>query len=393
MTMNRTRLASEWLVFALLLLPACNTKSSAASASAEPAPTASTQSAKPATEANPDSLKGICPDKIVIQTDWFATPERAAAYQLVGEGGTVDKKKGTYSGPLADTGVTVEVRLGGPFIGFQPIPALMYQDPSIYLGYVATDDAVQAAEKFPTVAVVAPLDINPQIIMWDPKTYTIDAWSDVAATKAKIVYIEGLPFMDFLVSKGYVKAPQKDASFDGTPSRFVAERGKLMQQGYASNEPYRWEHDVESWKKPVKFLLVHDSGYEIYPQGLAVRQKEFASDKPCLKKLVPLIQKAQLAYMSNPEATNGALIRIAQTLVDGPPITAAGNANAVVVMKDLHIVGNGNDSTLGNFDLARVDRTIAVLKPIFAARNTHVPDTLKASDIVSNEFVDETLHL
>ena len=26
------------------------------------------------------SLKGVCPDKIVIQTDWFATPERAAAY-------------------------------------------------------------------------------------------------------------------------------------------------------------------------------------------------------------------------------------------------------------------------------------------------------------------------
>src|SRR5882757_8345747 len=131
------------------------------------------------------SLKGICPDKIVIQTDWFATPERAAAYQLIGGAGTVDKKKGTYSGPLADTGVDVEVRLGGPFIGFQPIPALMYQDTSIYLGYVATDDAVQAAEKFPTVAVVAPLDINPQIVMWDPGTYTISGWADVARTKAK----------------------------------------------------------------------------------------------------------------------------------------------------------------------------------------------------------------
>jgi hypothetical protein len=190
-----------------------------------------------------------------------------------------------------------------------------------------------------------------------------------------------------------VKASQKDASFDGTPSRFVAERGKLMQQGYASNEPYRWEHDVETWKKPVKFLLVHDSGYEIYPQGLAVRQKELAADKACLKKLVPLIQKAQLAYMSDPGPTNGALIRIAQTLGDGPPITAAGNANAVVVMKELHIVGNGGDSTLGNFDLARVERTIAVLKPIFAARNTHVAEGLKASEIVSNEFIDEALHL
>ncbi|HEY8924829.1 MAG TPA: ABC transporter substrate-binding protein, partial [Polyangia bacterium] len=132
------------------------------------------------------SLKGVCPDKIVIQTDWFATPERAAAYQLVGAGAVIDKKKGTYSGPLGSTGVNVEVRLGGPFIGFQPIPALMYQNPEILLGYVATDDAVQAAAKFPTKAVVAPLDINPQVLIWDPASFTVQGWPDIAKTKAKI---------------------------------------------------------------------------------------------------------------------------------------------------------------------------------------------------------------
>jgi hypothetical protein len=269
----------------------------------------------------------------------------------------------------------------------------MYQDPSIYLGYVATDDAVQAADKFATMAVVAPLDINPQIVMWDPGTYTIGGWADVARTKAKVVYIEGLPFMDYLVSKGYVTASQKDASFDGTPSRFVAERGKLIQQGYASNEPYRWEHDVTTWKKPVKFLLVHDSGYQIYPQGLAVRANQLAGAKGCLQRLVPMIQKAQIAYMSDPGPTNAALVKIAETLGDGPPITANGNANAVVVMRDLHIVGNGPDATLGNFDLARVDATIALLKPIIAARGGKVPDKLGAQDIVTNDFVDPALHL
>ncbi len=329
----------------------------------------------------------------MIQTDWYATPERAAAYQLIGANGTVDKKKGTYSGALAGAGVDVEVRLGGPFIGFQPVPALMYQDPSIYLGYVATDDAVQGADRFPTMAVVAPLDINPQIMMWDPATYKINEWADVAKTKAKLVYVEGMPFMDYLVSKGFVTASQKDASFDGTPSRFVAEGGKLIQQGYASNEPYRWEHDVPGWKKPVKFLLVHESGYQIYPQGVAVRSSQLAGDKACLKALVPMIQKAQIDYIASPDATNGALLKIAQTLGDGPPVTANGNANAVVVMKDLHLVGNGPDATLGNFDMARVDATIALLRPIFAARGVKVPEKLSAADIVTNEFVDPALHL
>jgi hypothetical protein len=339
------------------------------------------------------ALAGICPATIVVQTDWYATPERAAAFQLAGPNGTIDAKKGTYSGRLGDTGVNVEVRLGGPFIGFQPIPAQMYQDKSIFLGYVATDDAVTAAGRFPTKAVVAPLDINPQVLMWDPATYTINSWSDVAPTKAKVTYLEGLPFVDYLVSKGYVTKSQLDASYDGTPARFVAERGKVIQQAYASNEPYRWEHDVPEWKKPVKSLLIHDSGYQIYPQGLAVRADQLSSSSACLKKLVPMIQQAQVDYITNPAATNATLLKIAQAIPGGPPITAAANANAVEVMKNLKLVGNGPNNTLGDFDLARVDRTIALLKPIFAARGVTVPADLRASDIVSNDFIDPSIKL
>src|SRR6478736_1858545 len=103
------------------------------------------------------SLVGICPDKIVIQTDWFATPERAAAYQLVGPNGEIDAKAGAYRGPLGDTGVDVEVRLGGPFIGFSPVPQQMYTDTDITLGYVATADAVLGRKESPPRPAVPPL--------------------------------------------------------------------------------------------------------------------------------------------------------------------------------------------------------------------------------------------
>ena len=46
-----------------------------------------------------------------------------------------------------DTGVNIEVRAGGPNIGFQPIPALMYVDDKIMLGAVNTDDAIVPASK------------------------------------------------------------------------------------------------------------------------------------------------------------------------------------------------------------------------------------------------------
>jgi hypothetical protein len=385
-----------------VLLAACSSTTTSTSPAAAGGSTTTTTSASAggtstasgSSSSSTVSLKGVCPDNIVIQTDWYATPERAAAYQLVGPNGTVDAKKGTYSGPLGNTGVNVEVRLGGPFIGFAPIPQQMYTDTSITLGYVATDDAVGGAAKFPTTAVVAPLDINPQVVMWDPATYpNISTWDDIAKSKAKISYIEGLPYMDYLVSKGYVTKDQLDASFDGTPANFVASGGKLMQQGYASNEPFRWAHDVPEWNKPVKYLLVHDSGYEIYPQGLAVRTGQLAQLSPCLKLLVPLVQKAQVDYMADPQPTNDALVTIASKIKGGPPITADANAAAVTTMKDLKLVGNGTNSTIGDFDLDRVTRTIAVLKPIFAAKKQPVPADLTASSIVTNEFIDPSISL
>jgi hypothetical protein len=373
------------LALPLALIGALSTACSSSGSSAASSGTAASTDKGP--------LSGICPSTVVIQTDWLATAERAAAYQLVGPNGKIDASKNSYSGPLGSTGVKVEVRLGGPSIGFQSPASRMYQDKSIYLAYVSTDTAIQSQAKFPTTAVVAPLNIDPQIIMWDPATYTINSWKDVARTKAKILYTEGLSYMDALLAKGLITKDQEDSSFDGTPSRFVAEKGKVLQQGYASNEPYRWEHDVTAWKKPVKYLLVHDAGWPIYPQGLAVRSGELGKDSACLKKLVPMIQKAQADYLKNPTATNATLEKIATAIPGGPALTPAGDANAVTVMKQLKIVANGPRGTLGNFDPARVDQSIALLNPIFKAKGVTVPDGLKASDLVTNKFIDPSISL
>ena len=74
-------------------------------------------------------LTGICPDPLVIQTDWFPEPDHGYTYQAIGPDGTVDATKGTYSGPLANTGITLEIRAGGPFINFSPPAQQIYADP------------------------------------------------------------------------------------------------------------------------------------------------------------------------------------------------------------------------------------------------------------------------
>ena len=154
-------------------------------------------------ESSGGSLADACPETVVIQTDWYATPERAAAYQLVGPDGEIDASAGTYTGQLGDTGVE---RGGPPRRPVHRLPAGVGPDVPGPVGdprlCAPPTRRSELAADLPTTAVVAPLDINPQILMWDPEAYDIAEWADVAATGATVTYLEGLPFMDFLLSEG-----------------------------------------------------------------------------------------------------------------------------------------------------------------------------------------------
>ena len=69
------------------------------------------------------------------------------------------------------TGIDLEIRSGGPAIGFEAPRAQIYTDDSIHIAYSNIDAQMLAWEATPLVAIMAPLEINPQIIMWDPDTY------------------------------------------------------------------------------------------------------------------------------------------------------------------------------------------------------------------------------
>src|SRR5205085_2768805 len=74
------------------------------------------------------NLSDVCPSTIVLQTDWFPEMEYGAYFSLIGAKGKLDAKKGTYTGPLGKTGVDLQIRAGGPFLGQQTVQSIMYQD-------------------------------------------------------------------------------------------------------------------------------------------------------------------------------------------------------------------------------------------------------------------------
>jgi hypothetical protein len=343
------------------------------------------------------NLKGVCPDTVVVQTDWFPEAEHGTLYQMVGDSPTIDASKKLVRGKLMapggkDTGVNIEIRTGGPAIGFQTVASQLKQDPNILLGYVATDEAIENYKDVPTKAVVAPLEINPQIIMWDPATYPdVKTIADLQKKNVTIRYFQTGAYMKYLVSSGQVKQSQLDGSYDGSPAVFTAQGGKIAQQGFASAEPYTYQNLIKEWAKPVSYQLIHDAGWTTYAAPLAVTQDKFEKNKPCFKKLVPIVQQSAVDYSKSPDKANALIVKAVQEYKDFWVYSPDLAKYADDTMKKLGLVGNGPDKTIGNFDEQRLTEFIKKALPVYAAKNP--PADLKWSDLVTNEFVDTSIGL
>jgi hypothetical protein len=170
----------------------------------------------------------------------------------------------------------------------------------------------------------------------------------------------------------------------------VAADGKVAQAGFATSEPYIYEHEVRQWGKPVKYALVNEAGYPFYPQALSIRAADKAKLAPCLKKLVPIIQRAQVDYLANPAETNKFVVDLVKQYNDGW-VYSEGLANYAIDKMRSDFVKNGSDQTLGNFDTARLQRMIEIVTPIFTAQNQPPKSGLKPEDIATNEFIDTSI--
>ena len=66
---------------------------------------------------------------------------------------------------------------------------------------------------------------------------------------------------------------------------------------------------------------------------------------------------------------------------------------AVKTLKDLGLVGNGPDKTLGNMQNDRMQRMIDILTPIFAAQREPIKAGLQPADLYTNEFINPSIGL
>ena len=264
------------------------------------------------------------------------------------------------------------------------------------MGYVDTGGQIGNATNLPLVAVFASYDIGPQIIQWDPAQFPdVKTLADAGkvAGNGKVLVFGDAAYTHYLIGKGLFKEEQFDRTYDGSPKRFSTEKG-IFQQGFLTNEPYSYENLITDWKKPVKWGLVHDTGFQIYQSAVAVKPESITKYGDCLKAVVPMFQKSLVSYIKDPSKTNAFLTKYVTDMAQFWQISDALSADAVAKMKESKLVSDAGNGYVGDMDCVRVQKLIDEFGPMEKARKVEgVKDGLKCEEIVNNSFLDKTISL
>lgn len=372
----------------VVVLAACgNTPSSETTVSS---PTDTTDETTPIVDTN--DLSETCVSPVVVQTDWYPQAEHGGIYELLGSDYTVDAQRGATTGSLVfqgtDTGVDLEIRAGGPFIE-SPVVTELFLDDAIMFGYVGSDVALSRYGEAPTLAVFNALTINPQVILWNASKHPGIATIAEIANEVPAVSVFGdRPYMRYLVSEGVVPNEKVDTNYKGS---LMLATDDIAHQGFATSEPFRYAN-LESGSIETAYQLVHDAGWTSYPQNLAINKLRLETLRPCLAKLVPMMQQAQIDFVASPDRTVATILDVVEQF-DTTWSQSAELANyAIATMKELGIVGNGDTTTFGDFESPRLDDFIVRATPILREQGLTIPD-LTATDIATNEFLNPDITL
>ena len=398
--MKARRTVALLSVASIAFLAACGSDDDSGSGSeTTEAGSETTEAGSETTEAASES-EGPCPAKLTIQTDWFPELEHGGTYQLIGPDGTADKDTVSYSGPVQEqyaVGGLQEIQINT--VKFDKLNSAILLDGEADMAYINMSDIIKDSAAVDMVAIAKTLDKDPQMIMWDPETHDIQQPEDIAASGAQVLHFPGVAYIDYMIGMGYMTADQSNPSYDGSDAAWVADGGNFFQQGFATNEVYKYENEVQ-WKDgapaPVDFFTVADIGFDNYPAAITMMRDKAEELDECLKLLVPVMQQAWVDFLNDPKPITDAMIEI-NVVHDGfwtlsEELNAAGmelieagcTDSCAFAAEPAPFAENSADGTYCSFDEARVQGLYDILAPIYEEQGTEIAEGIDG--IFTNEY-------
>ena len=334
-------------------------------------------------------LTGVCPDPLVIQADWYPLVEQGPLYALLDrDHQVVTAEDGIVQARLefdgVDQGIVLEIRSGGAAIAHTDVPRLLHEEPELFAGLVASDQQLRTGRRYPTVGVLTMLEVDPHAVVWDPATYDVEHIADLPDSVEVSTFGPGL-FLDHLIDAGIVDEAQVSFNHNGRPDRFVEMQGTIAQQGFAA-DAYLYEHVIDEWARPLRYELLHDTGWEPYAEVLAVTPEVLEEHAECLEELVPMLQQSMLQFQADPDEALDHIRSLLGRYDDGWSYEADHARWIVDHYLEVGIMAPSSDGVIGGFDLDRLDRFLDRAAAL-AGRN----EDLRAADLVTNRFLDPAI--
>ena len=319
----------------------------------------------------------VCPKELVIQTDWFPELEHGGTYQLIGPNGTADKDTVSYSGP-----VQPQYAVGGletitiKTINFDKGGSSQILDGAADMAYIGMGDVIKDSAAIDMIVVMKTLDKDPQMLMWDPTQYDIQEPADIAGTGAPVLHFPGPPaYIDYLIGMGYMTEDQSDPSYDGSDAKWVAEGGSVFQQGFASNEVWKYENEI-NWKDgapaDVSFFTVGEMGFDNYPAAITMMKSRAEELDACLTLLIPKMAQAWVDFFNDPKPITDAMIQINETHDGFWGLSEGINEAGLQVVADKELAANSADGTYCSIDPERAQAIYDTVAPIYEAQGVEI---------------------
>jgi hypothetical protein len=192
--------------------------------------------------------------------------------------------------------------------------------------------------------------------------------------------------MKYFIAQGLINKDQVDSNYKGN---LLLATDDAAHQGFVTSEPYKYAN-LETGAITTGYQLIHEAGWNSYAQNLAIRKDRLEELRPCLEKIVPVLQQAQIDYIADPSRANALIISTVKTYDSWWSQSEGDVANGAASQKDLGIVGNGETATFGDLEETRVNDFIAKATPILREQGLEIAD-IAAGDITNNEFLDASI--